>query len=120
MKLLAFVAALLLPPVACLGDSLSEQLLIGRWKTRENITVIFTKEHTLTMKNPDLPIGAAGRWTLHPEGRLEVNITAQLASTMREKPVPQQTVIQMLTLSGKDVIDVKGLDGLSDRWVRLP
>jgi hypothetical protein len=48
------------------------------------------KEHTFTMKSPDLPRGTAGKWILHPDGELEMIVTAELNADMQQKPVPEQ------------------------------
>ena len=66
------VIALILVALACFADPIDEQQLIGHWKTRENIDLVFTKEHTFTMKSADLSRGAAGKWILHPDGQLEM------------------------------------------------
>jgi hypothetical protein len=104
---------------ACLADSVDEQQLIGHWKTRENIDLVFTKEHTFTMKSPDLPRGAAGKWVLHPDGQLDMIITAELNAAMQQKPVPEQTIQgQRLTASSRDTIQVTAPGGLTDTWTR--
>jgi len=62
-----FVAiALILVVPACFADPIQEQQLIGHWKMRENIDLVFTKEHVFTMKSPDLLRGAAGKWICIP------------------------------------------------------
>ena len=76
MKRSVAIALILVAP-ACIAGPIDEQQLIGRWKTRENIDLVFTKEHTFTMKSPDLPRGAAGKWILHPDRQLKMIITAE-------------------------------------------
>jgi len=49
--------ALILVAAVCFAGPIDEQQLIGHWKTRENIDLVFTKEHIFTMKSPDLPRG---------------------------------------------------------------
>jgi hypothetical protein len=118
MKTLAAIASILAIS-ACLADPPDEQQLIGHWKTRENIDLVFTKEHTFTMKSPDLPRGAAGKWILHPDGQLEMVITAELNVAMQQKPVPEQKIQgQRLTASSPDIIQVAAPGGLTDTWTR--
>lgn|SRR5215211_7622057 len=118
MKTLAAIASILaISP--CLAGPPEEQQLIGHWKTRENIDLVFTKEHTFTMKSPDLPRGAAGKWILHPDGQLEMVITAELNVAMQQKPVPEQKIQgQRLTASSPDIIHVAAPGGLTDAWTR--
>jgi hypothetical protein len=60
------VIALILVAQACFAGPIEEQQLIGHWKTRENIDLLFTKEHTFTMKSPDLPPGVAANGFYSP------------------------------------------------------
>jgi hypothetical protein len=104
MKTLASIALVLIAGT-CFAAPIDEHQLIGHWKTRENIDLIFTKEHTFTMKSPDLPRGAAGKWILHPDGELEMIITAELNAAMHQKPVPEQKLQnQRLSASSRDII----------------
>jgi len=97
--------ALILVAQACFADSIEEQQLIGHWKTRENIDLVFTKAHDFTMKSPDLPRGAAGKWILHPDGQLEMIITAELDAATQQKPVPERKLQeQRLSASGRDIV----------------
>ena len=84
------VIALILIAAACFAGPIEEQQLIGHWKTRENIDLVFTKEYTFTMKSPDLPRRAAGEWILQPDGQLEMIIRAELDTAMQQKPVSEQ------------------------------
>ena len=114
------VIALILVAPACFADPIDEQQLIGHWKTRENIDLVFTKEHTFTMKSPDLPRGAAGKWILYPDGQLEMIITAELNAAMLQKPVPEQKLQkQRLSASGRDIIQAAAPGELTDTWTRL-
>jgi hypothetical protein len=72
----------------CLADPPTEQELIGHCKTSDKIDLVFTKEHTFTMKSPDLPRGAAGTWVLHPNGKLDMIVTAELNDAMQQKAAP--------------------------------
>jgi len=115
------IAAMILFVVAttCFAGPPDEQQLIGRWKTRENINLVFTKEHAFTMKSPDLLRGAAGKWILHTDGQLEMVVTAELNAAMQQKPVPEQKIPgQTLTASGRDIIQVSAPGGLTDTWTR--
>jgi hypothetical protein len=116
-----FVAiALVLVAGACVAGPIDEQQLIGGWKTRENIDLVFTKEHTFTMKSPDLPRGAAGKWILHPDGQLEMIVTAELNAAMQQKPVPEQKIQkQRLSASSRDIIQVTAPGELTDTWTRI-
>ena len=97
--------ALILIVTACFAAPIDEQQVIGHWKTPENIDLVFTKEHTFTMKGPDLPRGAAGKWILHPDGQLEMIVTAELNADMQQKPVPEQKLQkQRLVASSRDII----------------
>jgi hypothetical protein len=117
MKILVITSFLL--AASCLADPPNEQQLIGHWKTRENIDLVFTKEHTFTMKSPNLPRGAAGTWVLHPDGKIDMIVTAEVNAAMEQKPVPQQTIrAQTLTASGRDTIQVTAPGGLTDTWTR--
>jgi len=117
----SFVAvALILVAPACFADPIDEQQLIGRWKTRENIDLVFTKEHTFTMKSPDLPRGAAGKWILYPDGQLEMIVTAELNTDMQQKPVPEQKLQkQRLSASRRDIIQATAPGELTDTWRRV-
>ena len=117
----SFVAmALILVAPACFADPIDEQQLIGRWKTRENIDLVFTKEYNFTMKSPDLPRGAAGKWILQPDGQIEMIITAELNTAMQQKPVPEQKLQkQRLSASGPDTIQATAPGELTDRWTRI-
>jgi len=100
MKTLAAITSVLVAGT-CFAGPPDEQQLIGHWRTRENIDLVFTKEHTFTMKSPALPRGAAGRWLLHPDGQLDMIVTTELNAAMQQKPVPQQQIQgQKLTASG--------------------
>ena len=105
--------------ITCFAGPPDEQHLVGRWKTRENIDLVFTKEHTFTMKSPDLPRGAAGKWLLHADGQLEMVVTAELNASMQQKPVAEQKIPgQKLTASGRDIIQVNAPGGSTDTWTR--
>jgi hypothetical protein len=105
----------------CLAESPDDQQLVGKWKTRENIDLVFTKEHTFTMKSPDLPRGAAGKWILHADGEIELVINAELNSAMQQKPVPEKVLRgQKLTVTNKDMMQVSAPDGTIDMWKRTP
>jgi hypothetical protein len=112
----SFVAiSLILAAPACFADPIDEQQLIGRWKTRENIDLVFTKEHTFTMKSPDLPRGVAGKWILYPDGQLEMIVTAELNTDMQQKSVPEQKLQkQRLSASRGDIIQDTALGELTD------
>ncbi len=113
------VVASLLVAVTCLADPPSEQQLIGHWKTRENIDLVFTKEHTFTMKSPDLPRGAAGKWILHLDGKIDMIVNAEVNAAMQQKPVPEQMIQgQTLTAAVEDTIRVTAPGGLTDTWTR--
>ena len=113
------IITLLFVAGTCFADPPSEQQLIGHWKTRENIDLMFTKEHTFTMKSPSLPRGAAGTWVLHADGTIDMIVNAEIDAAMHQKPVPPQTVPgQLLTASGRHTIQVKASGGLSDTWTR--
>ena len=116
----ALVIASFLIAAACLADPPSEQQLIGHWKTRENIDLVFTKEHTFTMKSPNLPRGAAGTWVLRADGKIDMIVNAEMNAPMQQEPVPQQAIHgQILTASGKDTIQVTApAGGLTDIWTR--
>lgn len=119
MKTSVAIAAVLFA-ATCFADPIDEQQLIGHWKTRENIDLVFTKEHTFTMKSPDLPRGAAGKWILYPDGQLEMIITAELNPAMLQKPVPEQKLQkQRLSASGRDIIQAAAPGELTDTWTRL-
>ena len=119
IKSLVAIASILVAP-ACFADPIDEQQLIGHWKTRENIDLVFTKEHTFTMKSPDLPRGAAGKWILHPDGQLEMIITAELNSARQQKPVREQKLQkQRLSASGRDIIQATAPGELTDTWTRI-
>jgi hypothetical protein len=119
MKAFVAIAAVLFAGT-CFADPTEEQQLIGHWKTRENIDLVFTKEHTFTMKSPDLPRGAAGKWTLHPDGQLEMIFTAELNDAMRRKPVPEQKLVkQRLCASSRDIIHAAAPGELTDTWTRI-
>ena len=103
----------------CVGGPLVDQQLVGHWKTRENIDLILTAEHTFTMKSPNLPRGAAGKWILHSDGELEMTINAELNAEMQQHPIPEQNVRgQKLSASGPDTIQVVAPGGLTDTWTR--
>jgi len=120
MKKLVIVTFLVATAI-CLAGPPDDQQLIGKWKTRENIDLVFTKEHTFTMKSVDLPRGAAGRWILHSDGELEMIINAELNAAMEQKPVPEQTLGgQKLTVASKDIMQVNAPDGTTDTWTRMP
>jgi hypothetical protein len=117
MKILA--STLFLFVASCLAEPPTEQQLVGHWKTRENIDLVFTKEHTFTMKSPNLPRGAAGTWVLHPDGKLDMIVDAEVNSALQQKPVPQQKIQeQTLSASGRDTIQVVAPGGLTDTWTR--
>jgi hypothetical protein len=119
MKRSVAIALVLVVP-ACLAVPITEQQLIGHWKTRENIDLVFTKEHTFTMKSPDLPRGAAGKWILSGDGQLEMIITAELNPAMQQKPVPEQKLQkQKVSASGPDIILATAPDELTDTWTRI-
>jgi hypothetical protein len=112
--------ALILVAPACFADPIDELQLIGHWKTRENIDLVFTKEHNFTMKSPDLPRGAAGEWILHPDGQLEMIVTAELNTAMQQKPVPEQQLQkQRLSASDPDSIQATTPGELTDTWTRI-
>ena len=112
--------ALILVVTACFAAPIDEQQPIGHWKTRENIDLVFTKEHTFTMKSPDLPRGAAGKWILHPDGQLEMIVTAELNADMQQKPVPEQKLQkQRLVASSRDIIQATAPGELTDTWTRI-
>ena len=112
--------ALILVATACFAGPIDEQQLIGHWNTRENIDLVFTKEHTFTIKSPDLPRGAAGKWILHSDGQLEMIITAELNAAMQQKPVPEQKLQkQRLIASSRDVIQATAPGELTDTWRRI-
>ncbi len=105
---------------ACFAGPIDEQQLIGHWKTRENIDLVFTKEHTFTMKSPDLPRGAAGKWILHPDGQLEMIVTAELSATMQQRPVPEKKIQkQRLSAFSRDIIQATAPGELTDTWIRI-
>ena len=111
---------LILVGAACFAGAIDEQQLIGHWKTRENIDLVFRKEHTFTMKSPDLPRGAAGKWILYPDGELEMIVTAELNSAMQQKPVPEQRLQkQKLIASSRDIIQATASGELTDTWTRI-
>jgi hypothetical protein len=118
MKVLVITSFLI--GATCLAGAPSEEQLIGHWKTRENIDLVFTKEHTFTMKSPNLPRGAAGKWILHPDGKIDMIVNAEMNAAMQQKPVPEQTIQgQTLTASGRDTIQVTAPSGLTDTWTRI-
>ena len=105
---------------ACFADPVNELQLIGYWKTRENIDLVFTKEHNFAMKSLDLPRGATGKWILGPDGQLEMTITAELNAAMQQKPVPEQKLQkQRLSASGPDIIQATAPGELIDTWTRV-
>ena len=111
---------LILVASASFAGPIDEQQLIGHWKTRENIDLVFTKEHTFTMKSPDLPRGAAGKWILYPDGQLEMIVTAELNGDMQQKPVPEQKLQkQRLSASSRDIIQATAPGELTDTWTRI-
>jgi hypothetical protein len=119
MKRSVAIALMLVAP-ACFAGPIDEQQLVGHWKTREKIDLVFTKEHIFTMKSPDLPRGAAGKWILHPNGQMEMIITAELNAAMQQKPVPKQKLQkQRLSASGPDIIQVTAPGELTDTWRRV-
>jgi len=112
--------ALILVTSASFAGPIDEQQLIGHWKTRENIDLVFTKEHTFTMKSPDLPRGAAGKWILYPDGQLEMIVTEELNAAMQQKPVPEQKLQkQKLSASSRDVIQATAPGEQTDTWTRI-
>jgi hypothetical protein len=112
--------ALILVTSASFADRIDEQQLIGHWKTSENIDLVFTKEHTFTMKSADLPRGAAGKWILNPDGQLEMTVTAELTADMQQKPVPEQKLQkQRLSASSRDIIQATAPGELTDTWIRI-
>jgi hypothetical protein len=118
MKTLAAITSLLVA-ITCVASPPDEQQLVGHWRTRGNIDLVFTKEHAFTMKSPDLPRGAAGKWILHGDGELEMIVTAELNAAMEQKPVPEQKIQgQKLTASGRDIIQITAAGGLTDKWTR--
>lgn len=119
MKTIIAIALVLIAGASPAG-TINEQQLIGHWKTRENIDLVFTKEHTLTMKSPDLPRGAAGKWILHPDGQLEMIVTAELDAALQQKPVPTQKLqMQRLSASSRDIIQAIAPGELTDTWTRI-
>jgi len=105
---------------ACFAGPIEERQLIGHWKTRENIDLVFTKEHTFTMKSPDLPRGAAGKWLLHPDGQLEKIVTAELNVAMQQKPVPEQKLQkQRLNAPNRDIVQATAPGEKTDTWTRI-
>ena len=113
-------ALILVTSASFAGPIDEQQQLIGHWKTRENIDLVFTKEHTFTMKSPDLPRGAAGKWILHPDGQLEMIVTAELNADMQQKPVPEQRLQkQRLSASSRDIIQATAPGQLTDTWTRI-
>ena len=104
----------------CLADPPTEQELIGHWKTSDKIDLVFTKEHTFTMKSPDLPRAAAGTWVLHPNGKLDMIVTAELNDAMQQKAAPHQiTKGQTFTASGRDRIQASSPSESTDVWTRI-
>ena len=72
------------------------------------------------MKSPDLPRGAAGKWILHPDGQLEMIVTAELNAAMQQKPVPEQKIQkQRVSASSRDIIQVTAPGELTDMWTRI-
>lgn len=111
---------LILVAAAAFAGPIEEQQLVGHWKTRENIDLVFTKEHTFTMKSPDLPRGAAGKWILHPDGQLEMIVTAELNADMQQKPVPEQKLQkQRLSVRSRDILQATAPGELTDTWTRI-
>ena len=112
--------ALILNATVCIAGPIDEQQLIGHWKTRENIHLVFTKEHTFTMKSPDLPRGAAGKWILCADGQLEMIVTAEVNAAMQQKPMPEQKLQkQRLSARGRDIIEATAPGELTDTWTRV-
>jgi len=111
---------LILVAASCFGGPIDEEQLIGHWKTRENIDLVFTKEHTFTMKSTDLPRGAAGKWILYADGQLDMIVTAELNAAMQQKSVPEQKLQkQRLSASGRDIIEATVPGELTDTWTRV-
>jgi hypothetical protein len=72
------------------------------------------------MKSPDLPRGTAGKWILHPDGQLEMIVTAELDTATQQKPVPEQKFEnQRLSASNRDIVQATAPGGKTDTWTRI-